>query len=218
MDRSLPRVTLALALAGLATAACASGTRASASGHLPASAPEGQGVGEGPRHTEADVHFISGMIAHHAQAILIAGWAEAHDASPTVRTLCERIIVSQRDEIDFMRTWLEERGEPVPPEDPRGLVMPGMDEPMPMPGMLTPAQLSRLDGASGPEFDRLFLTLMIQHHRGAIAMVDELLATAGAAQDGDVFRFAADVHADQGAEIDRMSRLLATRSPATPSP
>jgi len=77
-----------------------------------------------------------------------------------------------------------------------------------MPGMLTPDQLAELDSARGPDFDRLFLKFMIQHHQGAITMVDQLLGTQAAAQDGSVFRFAADVNADQTAEIDRMNRML----------
>jgi uncharacterized protein (DUF305 family) len=91
--------------------------------------------------------------------------------------------------------------------------MPGMEHPMLMPGMLTPGQLAQLDSARGPEFDRLFLTFMVQHHRGAITMVGQLLAAQGAAQDGQVFRFANDVYADQTTEIDRMNRMLDRLSP-----
>ena len=138
----------------------------------------------------------------------MGGWAPSHDASGPVRALCERIVVAQRDEIAFMQRWLRERHEPVPDADPRGQVMPGMDHPMLMPGMLTPAQMAQLDSARGSGFDRLFLTFMIMHHQGAITMVNQLLATPGAAQDGTVFRFAADVNADQTTEIDRMTRML----------
>jgi uncharacterized protein (DUF305 family) len=142
---------------------------------------------------------MAGMIVHHAQAVLMAGWAPTHDASTALRTLSERITVSQNDEIATMRRWLEERGEKE--------TMPGMDHYMP--GMLTPAELARLDAARGPAFDRLFLEFMIRHHQGALTMVEQLLATPGAAQDGVVFRFAADVNADQTAEIDRMRPMLA---------
>ena len=142
----------------------------------------------------------------------MAGWAPSHGANASVRALCERIVVAQSDEIVFMQRWLRERGEPVPPADPRGHVMPGMDQPMLMPGMLTPDQMAQLDGARGPEFDRMFLRFMIQHHQGAITMVTQLLGVPGAAQDGPVFRFAADVNADQTTEIDRMSRMLAALS------
>ena len=161
-----------------------------------------------PAPSRADVDFLSGMISHHAQAILIANWAPTHDASAALRTLCARIIVSQRDEIVTMERWLREHGEPVPPEDPTGLRMPGMDHPMPMPGMLTAAQLAQLDSARGGDFDRLFLTFMIQHHRGALTMVSELLDRPNSARDGVVFQIASDINADQTVEIARMTRML----------
>ncbi len=161
-----------------------------------------------PPYTRADVQFLAGMIGHHAQAVQIAGWAPSHGASPSVRVLCERIVVAQNDEIAFAQRWLREHGEHVPPADPRGHIMPGMDHPMLMPGMLTPEQMAQLDTARGPEFDRLFLTFMIQHHDGAITMVQQLLAAPGAAQDGPVNRFANDVFADQTTEINRMKLML----------
>src|SRR5438046_3677403 len=159
-------------------------------------------------YTPADVHFVAGMIGHHAQAIQMAKWAPSHGASPAVRVLCERIVVAQTDEIAFAQRWLREHGEYVPPADPRGDIMQGMDQPMLMPGMLTPEQMAQLDAARGPEFDRLFLTFMIQHHQGAITMVQQLLAVPGAAQDGPIFRFASDVNADQTTEINRMTLML----------
>ncbi|HTR19875.1 MAG TPA: DUF305 domain-containing protein [Gemmatimonadales bacterium] len=149
----------------------------------------------------ADVHFMSGMIYHHAQAVVMAGWAPTHGASQTIQTLCARILVSQNDEIAMMQQWLRDRHQEVP--DPASHPMAMM-----MPGMLSPEQLAQLDSARGPEFDRWFLTFMIQHHQGAITMVNELLATPGAAQDGQVFRFSADVSADQTAEIGRMQKIL----------
>ncbi|MGH7606761.1 MAG: DUF305 domain-containing protein [Gemmatimonadales bacterium] len=172
-----------------------------------------------PPYTSADVAFMTGMIQHHAQAILIAGWAPAHEANPAVRVLCERIIVAQRDEIALARNWLRQRGLPAPlgaPAPPPGdvddddAVAPHVGHDTLMPGMLTPEQLARLDAARGPAFDRLFLVLMIQHHRGALTMVEQLLDSPGGAQDGAIFRFAADVHADQSTEIERMSRMLFT--------
>ena len=171
-----------------------------------------------PGYVAADVDFMTGMISHHAQAVLMAGWASSHGAGPSVQALCERIVVGQRDEIAFMRRWLGERHLSVPPADGQ-TGMPGMDHPMLMPGMLTAAQLARLDSARGPEFDRLFLTFMIQHHRGALTMVRTLLDTPGAARDGVVFQFASDVSADQATEIDRMTRmLLAPSQPLQRSP
>jgi uncharacterized protein (DUF305 family) len=159
-------------------------------------------------YTPADVHFVAGMIGHHAQAIQMAGWAPSHGASASLRVLCERIVVAQNDEIAFAQRWLREHGEYVPPADPRGHIMQGMDHPMLMPGMLTPEQMAQLDSAHGPQFDRLFLTFMIQHHQGAITMVQQLLAVPGAAQDGPIFRFASDVNADQTTEINRMTLML----------
>jgi len=159
-------------------------------------------------YTDADVHFMAGMIGHHAQAIQMAGWAPSHGASSSVRVLCERIVVAQTDEIAMAQRWLKEHGEYVPPADPRGHIMQGMDQPMLMPGMLTPEQMAQLDSARGPDFDRLFLTFMIQHHQGAITMVQQLLAVPGAAQDGPIFRFSSDVNADQTTEINRMKLML----------
>ena len=187
------------------TRACTVGIGALA---LMVPAARAQAAGGRPGYSAADVHFVTGMIAHHAQAVLIAGWAPTHDASPALRALCERIVVGQRDEIAIMQRWLEERHQPVPDSDPRRHTMPGMDHPTLMPGMLTPAQLAQLDAARGPEFDRLFLTFMIQHHRGALTMVRELVDTPGAARDGPLFQIASDVSADQTTEIDRMTRML----------
>jgi uncharacterized protein (DUF305 family) len=197
----------------IATAACAGASTHQTTVSPPAPAPApapvpGRADSGRAAYTAADVHFVSGMIGHHAQAIQMAGWAPSHGASPALRVLCERIVVAQNDEIVFAQRWLRERNEIVPPADPRGHVMPGMDHPMLMPGMLTPEQMTQLDAARGPQFDRLFLGFMIQHHRGAITMVNELLNAPGAAQDGPVFRFAADVNADQTTEIDRMTRML----------
>lgn len=169
----------------------------------PAAAARGQ-----TPYTPADVHFLAGMIGHHAQAIQMAGWAPSHGASPSVRVLCERIVVAQTDEIAFAQRWLREHGEYVPPADPRGHIMQGMAEPMLMPGMLTAEQMVQLDSARGRDFDRLFLTFMIQHHQGAITMVEQLLAVPGAAQDGPIFKFASDVNADQTTEINRMTLML----------
>jgi uncharacterized protein (DUF305 family) len=124
--------------------------------------------------------------------------------------MCERIVVGQNDEIVLMQRWLRDRQLPVPEADPRGMPMAGMDHTMLMPGMLTPDQMAALDRARGTEFDRLFLAGMIQHHQGALTMVDQLLASSGAAQDDFVYKFATDVSADQSTEIERMSRMLAS--------
>jgi uncharacterized protein (DUF305 family) len=161
-------------------------------------------------YTAADVHFMSAMIGHHAQAIVMAGWAPTHDASPQVRTLAERIIAAQRDEIGTMQRWLADRGQPVPEAIPgMKMEMNGVEHVMLMPGMLTDAQMKELDAAHGPEFDRLFLRYMIQHHRGAVSMVKDLFGTYGAGQDETVFKFASDVNVDQSTEIARMEKMLA---------
>jgi uncharacterized protein (DUF305 family) len=162
-------------------------------------------------YTKADIDFMSGMIGHHSQAIVMAGWAKTHGASESVRTLCERIINAQTDEIVAMQRWLRDRNQPVPEPNPMGMPMNmnGMQHTMLMPGMLTEAQMKELDAARGTEFDRLFLTYMIQHHKGAIAMVSELFATYGAGQDELTFKFASDVNVDQTTEIARMEKMLA---------
>jgi uncharacterized protein (DUF305 family) len=157
----------------------------------------------------ADVDFMSHMIGHHAQALVMSGWAPTHGASPSVRILAERIINGQQDEIATMQRWLQDRGKPAP--DARPMAMP-MHE-MLMPGMLTPAQMQQLDQAKGPEFDRLFLAFMIQHHRGAVSMVKDLFGTPGAARDETVFKFANDVNVDQTTEVARMERMLAALPP-----
>jgi uncharacterized protein (DUF305 family) len=167
-----------------------------------------------PHYTAADAQFMTGMIGHHAQAIMIAGWAPTHGASPAMLALCERIVVGQQDEITLMSRWLRARGEPVPDPSSPHAMMPGMDHGTPMPGMLTAGQLAQLDSAKGPAFDRLFLTFMIQHHLGAIVMVDRLFATQGAGQDETTFRLASDIYADQTTEIDRMQKMLAALPPA----
>jgi uncharacterized protein (DUF305 family) len=161
-------------------------------------------------YSQADVDFMSGMIPHHAQAVLIAGWAASHGARPDVRTLCERMVVAQRDEIELMRNWLRDRGQPVPAADAthHRMKMNGMEHDMLMPGMLSPAELVQLDKAKGPEWDRLFLTFMIRHHEGALKMVDDLFESHGALQDDDLFKFASDIHADQTTEIERMQKML----------
>lgn len=163
-------------------------------------------------YTEADIHFMSGMISHHAQAIKMAKWAESHGARPAVVTLAGRVINAQQDEIGLMSNWLRDRRLPVPEPDPNGMRMEmnGMQHQMLMPGMLTPEQMTQLDQARGAEFDQLFLKFMIQHHNGAVTMVKELFASYGAGQDELVFKFASDVNIDQTTEIARMEKMLAS--------
>jgi uncharacterized protein (DUF305 family) len=163
-------------------------------------------------YTAADVHFMSGMVGHHAQAILIAGWVNTHGGSAAIQRLADRVVNAQQDEIVTMQRWLADREKPVPEARPAGMkmIMNGVEHEMRMPGMLTDDQLKQLDQARGAEFDQLFLTFMIQHHKGAVSMVQELFGTYGAAQDQAVFKFASDVSVDQSTEIARMEQMLAT--------
>jgi uncharacterized protein (DUF305 family) len=166
-------------------------------------------------HTEADVQFMTDMIRHHAQALVMARWAPTHDASSDVRRLAERIINGQQDEIASMQRWLGDRGQTAPnplagTETHSEHHAPGAAQShMPMPGMLTDEQMKELDQARGSKFDRLFLTYMIQHHQGAVTMVQNLFATPGAAREETTFKLASDISADQSSEIRRMQRMLA---------
>jgi uncharacterized protein (DUF305 family) len=167
------------------------------------------------RFTEADVHFMTGMIAHHGQAILMARMAAEREVSPQLRVLAARIQAAQAGEIELMQQWLRERGRPVPELHYTATsVMMHVDgahagHHHAMRGMLTDVQLQELAARRGREFDRLFLVHMIEHHRGAVVMVDELMASDGAAQDPTVFRLAADIKVEQVSEIGRMQQMLA---------
>jgi uncharacterized protein (DUF305 family) len=156
-----------------------------------------------PAFTDADVKFMQGMIAHHAQAIEMTDLLSTRTNSDDMRKLALRIEVSQADEIKMMQHWLEARGQEVP--GPHAMHMHGATL---MPGMLTAEEMSRLAAAKGTQFDRLFLEGMIKHHGGALTMVKELFATPGAGQDSEIFAFASDVDADQRMEIDRMEAML----------
>ena len=167
------------------------------------------GLGQYP-YSDADVEFMSGMIPHHAQAVIMGGWAKTHGARQDVAILCERIVVGQTDEIGMMQQWLRDRGLPVPDATStrHKMKMNGMEHEMLMPGMMTDEQMAALDKARGPEFDRLFLEGMIRHHQGAVDMVEELFKAYGAAQDEVIYKFASDVYADQSTEIARMHKML----------
>ena len=151
----------------------------------------------------ADVRFMQGMIGHHAQAVEMVALIAERSRSESMRLLGLRIAVSQTDEMALMREWLEARGQAPP--DPHAHHMHGATL---MPGMLTPEEMQQLADARDAAFDRLFLEGMIKHHQGALTMVDELFASAGAAQDSEIHAFASDVDADQRMEIDRMGSML----------
>lgn len=220
MRRPLPRMVGAALVAVAAGSACSGATGGSAGQgpELPGSAASPAGAR--PAASPADVHFMSGMIPHHAQAVLMAGWVPSRGTRSDVRVLAARMLIGQRDEIEFMQQWLRDEGEPVPAADATHLrmAMNGVEHDMLMPGMLSAAELAQLESARGTEFERLFLTFMIRHHEGAIIMVNQLFASYGAAQDEDVFRFASDVYADQTSEIDRMQLILAELTAGTRNP
>jgi uncharacterized protein (DUF305 family) len=153
--------------------------------------------------TATDVRFMQGMIGHHAQALEMTALLPSRTGREDMRLLARRIELSQADEISLMQRWLATRGQALP--DPHAHHVQGA---VLMPGMLTPEEMHRLEAASGREFDRLFLELMIRHHDGALTMVNDLFSSAGAGQDPEIFAFASDVDADQRIEIDRMSTML----------
>jgi uncharacterized protein (DUF305 family) len=165
--------------------------------------------GVAPHPSRADIEFMQGMIMHHSQAVEMTALIASRTENKEIRVLGARISLSQTDEIKFMKRWLVARGAPV------SMAMPGMPDmdhsgrPMPsMPGMLTPGQMNELRQANGAEFDRQFLTGMIQHHKGALVMVKQLFDTPGAGQDAELFDFATDADNAQRAEISIMQDIL----------
>jgi len=167
-----------------------------------------------PPASPKNVEFMQHMIMHHAQAVEMTALIDSHTENKDLRSLGSRISRSQSDEIKFMKRWLDARGEPATPAMHN---MPGMDmsshQMMPghemlMPGMLTAKQMDALRNAKGEEFDRLFLTGMIQHHDGALTMVKDLFDTASAGQDAELFNFATEVDSGQRAEIRIMQTML----------
>src|ERR1051326_113821 len=143
-------------------------------------------------YTAADVNFMSGMIYHHAQAILIAGWAKSHGASPAVQTLCDRIIVSQTDEINLLSRWLATRHEAVPHVDPQHMYMAGM---------------TGMGGMGGMDSSHM-MPGMLTDQRGAITRGKRRSPAAGGEEE-PVYKMATGVFADQTTEIERMQRMLA---------
>ena len=167
-------------------------------------------------YTKADVEFMQGMIPHHAQAVKMCTMAPTHAGTRDVKLMCERMLVSQRDEIKMMRIWLLDRGQQVPAPDAthHTMTMPGgMAHDMLMPGMLSDDEMAQLDKARGVAWDRMFLTFMIRHHEGAIKMVEDLFASPGGAQGDDMYGYASDIFADQMAEIERMKKMLEAKEP-----
>jgi uncharacterized protein (DUF305 family) len=193
-------LVLAATLAALAPAAAQTASHQHhdhTAGMPPVTLPTGSLV------TEADVRFMQGMIAHHAQAVVMSRMAESRGASPRVLKLAQKIDLAQAGEIALMQDWLRGYGQFVPDTSSwRGMMMAGM---------LTPAELAQMDASRGAEFDRLFLTLMIKHHQGALSMVADLLKSPRAAQEVDINVFANDVETTQTAEIGLMRQMLLDR-------
>lgn len=229
--RTVTRPALVVALAGLALAlsACSSSDEAPEAEAAPtvlqagapgeSSRPVDPGsvpTETGAAHTEADVEFVTDMVGHHAQAVMMTSMVADRSDDPELEEFVLRMDVSQVAEIEQMQRWLEARDEEVPAWDPvfgaqgghpdgmAGMDMGGEQ----MPGMASQAQLDALEAASGEEFDRLFLQTMTAHHQGALAMTDELFA-AGGGEENEVFQIASHVVADQGIELERMAAMLA---------
>jgi uncharacterized protein (DUF305 family) len=163
--------------------------------------------------TKADIDFMQGMIHHHSQAVEMTALMPARTHNKMLLAFGKKISISQTDEIRFMQQWLQDRGKTVPMDmshmdHTQGMSHMDMGSMPMMPGMLTPEQMKALAKAKGPEFDRLFLTGMIQHHTGALIMVQDLFDTPAAGQDGQLFDFATDVDNTQTAEIKIMQGML----------
>jgi uncharacterized protein (DUF305 family) len=174
-----------------------------------------------PPISRADVEFMQGMIMHHSQAVEMTALIPSHTENKKVRAIGAKISSSQADEIRMMERWLAVRGQATSMEmhsAPEMPGMPGMDMSgntkagaagmALMPGMLTPEQIDALRKARGKEFDRFFLSGMIQHHGGALVMVKDLFNSPGAGQDAEIFNFATDVDNSQRAEIRIMEKML----------
>ncbi|HKP67698.1 MAG TPA: DUF305 domain-containing protein [Pyrinomonadaceae bacterium] len=170
-----------------------------------------------PPLSDKDVEFMQGMIMHHGQAVEMTALINERTSNKNLRLLGARISHSQAEEMKFMERWLKLRGEPTSMPMASMQHMPGMDmsshqhHQMLMPGMLSEEQMKALKNAKGDEFDRLFLSGMIQHHKGALVMVEELFNTAGSGQDSELFNFATDVDSGQRAEIRIMESMLGDR-------
>ena len=158
-------------------------------------------------YIKADVKFLQGMIIHHQQAILMSSMADKRTNNETIVDLAKRIDVSQEDEINFMESWLYDRGE-----NKKDMPHHHMDMDMGMAGMATPKQLEDLKNTKATDFDRLFLQLMIAHHDGALKMVEELREFSGSAYDPILSEFVSDLVNDQGVEIERMNTIAVNLS------
>lgn len=216
MRRSITLVSTVglVAAIGCRTATPTSDAPSSTPSPSPAAAPSPAPAAATAPAADPDARFMQEMIGHHGQALVMAALIPARTSRQDLRSLGERIIVSQRDEIAAMQQWLRDHGHAAPAaatdhgaHGAQGAHGAGGHEGHTMPGMLTQAELDRLAASTGVAFERLFLEYMIRHHEGAIAMVRQLLATG--ARRSDVYHLANEIQSDQQMEIDRMRRLLA---------
>lgn len=223
----LPPIVLLLAAVGLACKASPGAASGAASSPAAAAAPVPEAVVQpgapgqpstvlsgnkvpafvDPSYTPADVAFMQGMIHHHMQALEMVALIPSHTQNQALHLLGDKIRISQSDDIKAMKAWLTQRGQAVPVSTSAGMMLNGQPMP-PMSGMLTPAQMQALAAASGPAFDQLFLTGMIQHHTGALQMVADLRSHPGSGLEPNIADFATQVDTDQRMEIDRMKGLL----------
>jgi uncharacterized protein (DUF305 family) len=214
-DRRLGRTTAALAVLVLGLAGCTSEAEpedgaapvvqlgAPGESNTTLSPEEAESI-EDPAHTAADVAFVQGMIPHHQQALDMTALVGDRADDPDLTAMAERIEVSQVAEMEQLEAWLTARGESV-----AGMHAGHGDGEHGMPGMLTPQEMTRLERASGPRFDRLFLLGMIRHHEGAVLMVESLLSEGEGGQESEVFQLAGHIGSDQQVEIAAMKRKLA---------
>ena len=201
------RIAGGLLAGALVLAGCSNGGEASGAGAGSGSNAAESTAGETAAFNNADVTFVQQMIPHHRGALAMAQLADERAEDPRVLDLAAQIEAAQQPEIDTMISWLEEWGEPVPSESSD---MEGMDHgsgdmgDMDM-GSMSEEDMSALESASGAEFDRMFLEMMIEHHRGAVEMAEKEAA------DGsypDAVAMAEDIAESQTAEIDTMETLL----------
>ncbi len=162
----------------------------------------------GISYSLGDIQFLRGMIPHHAQAKEMSALAQERTNNTTVLAVAARITLSQDDEISMMQGWLRDQGLDAPAEDVHH--QPGFER---MKGMLSDEQMEELAASTGPEFNRLYLEYMIDHHQGALDMVEMLLGQRGSVQDPLLYEFTSDVTSDQTSEIERMDLLLASLNP-----
>lgn len=211
VNRNLARrasLVVAAAATGLVLAACGGGNDHSGAAHGAPGSNASASASAG-RYNQADVSFAQQMIPHHRQAVAMAAMAATHGASPDVKALAEKIEKAQEPEIQTMSGWLKAWGAKVPDAMEGMPAMSGTDhgDHASMPGMMGREDMDRLDGATGKDFDSMFLTMMIEHHEGAIAMA-KTERQKGSSRDAT--SMAGDIATAQTAEIARMRQMLGT--------